>query len=282
MSREEFDRSDGKLYLSVGPKGYYKYRSDDKKDKYYALQGKKLPVEMPSSNTWTATVKINIDDNWFSSNDGRRRAEFRVDLVDGDGNTLKNSSPAIALVKGGSGAPVLKYYNPKAQGSWGMANRFVNGDKETEDLTVEEGWHSLLIKANQRRAHLLLRREEARQLHADHQDVYPSYIALNVYNYDRPQMVEWDNVTLYDGAISSASSPPRRRTRRMNAWRASTRKAQQLGGQVHRVHVRPATAQIKPWKSTGRPSTLASGIPRASSRACLKFPTRIGTRKTPS
>ena len=106
---EEFDRSDGKLYLSVGPKGYYKYRSDDKKDKYYALQGKKLPVEMPSSNTWTATVKINIDDNWFSSSDGRRRAEFRVDLVDGDGNTLKNSSPAIALVKGGSGAPVLKY-----------------------------------------------------------------------------------------------------------------------------------------------------------------------------
>lgn len=28
---EEFDRSDGKLYLSVGPKGYYKYRSDDKR-----------------------------------------------------------------------------------------------------------------------------------------------------------------------------------------------------------------------------------------------------------
>ena len=197
---EEFDRSDGKLYLSVGPKGYYKYRSDDKKDKYYALQGKKLPVEMPSSNTWTATVKINIDDNWFSSSDGRRRAEFRVDLVDGDGNTLKNSSPAIALVKGGSGAPVLKYYHPKAQGSWGMANRFVNGDKETEDLTVEEGWHSLLIKANNGVLTYYFDEKKLGNCTLTTKDVYPSYIALNVYNYDRPQMVEWDNVTLYDGS----------------------------------------------------------------------------------
>lgn len=197
---EEFDRSDGKLYLSVGPKGYYKYRADDKKDKYYALQGKKLPVEMPSSNTWTATVKINVDDNWFSSSDGRRRAEFRVDLVDGDGNALKNSSPAIALVKGGSGAPVLKYYNPKAQGSWGMATRFVNGDKETEDLTVEDGWHSLLIKANNGVLTYYFDEKKLGNCTLTTKDVYPSFIALNVYNYDRPQMVEWDNVTLYDGS----------------------------------------------------------------------------------
>ena len=81
-----------------------------------------------------------------------------------------------------------------------MANRFVNGDKETEDLTVEEGWHSLLIKANNGVLTYYFDEKKLGNCTLTTKDVYPSYIALNVYNYDRPQMVEWDNVTLYDGS----------------------------------------------------------------------------------
>lgn len=81
-----------------------------------------------------------------------------------------------------------------------MATRFVNGDKETEDLTVEEGWHSLLIKANNGVLTYYFDEKKLGNCTLTTKDVYPSFIALNVYNYDRPQMVEWDNVTLYDGS----------------------------------------------------------------------------------
>ncbi|MEM1486061.1 hypothetical protein V6615_14495 [Oscillospiraceae bacterium PP1C4] len=196
---EEFDNSGKELYLAVGKTGYYKYRPTDKKDKTYALQGKKLETGKPSSNTWTATVKLNVDDTWFSSSSNKKRAEFRVDLVDGDGNEISDS-PAIALIKGGSGAPVFKFYNPKAKSSWGMGNKFINGDKEMEDLFVEEGWHTLLIKSTKGVLTYYIDEKKIGNCTINERDVYPSYMALNAYNYDRPDVISWDNCYLYDGS----------------------------------------------------------------------------------
>ena len=95
---DEFDTSENELYITVGAKGFTSARPADKQDNYYAVQGKKLAAAKTSSNTWTATVKINVDDNWFSSNSNNRRAEFRVDLKDGSGNAIKESA-TLALQK---------------------------------------------------------------------------------------------------------------------------------------------------------------------------------------
>ena len=159
---DEFDTSENELYTTVGPKGFTTARPADKQDKYYAVQGKKLAAAQTSSNTWTATVKINVDDNWFSSSSNNRRAEFRVDLKDGSGN----------------------------------------GDKEIEYLEVEPGWNSLLIKCDKGVISYYLNEKKLGNctLSTNQKDVYPSYLALGVYNYNRTDTVSFDNLYLYDGS----------------------------------------------------------------------------------
>lgn len=197
---EEFDVSGGELYLALGKSGYYKYRSADKKAKTYAMQGKKLAVKKPSSTTWTATVKINIDDAWMSGT-GNKKAEFRVDLVDGKGKAIAHS-PTISLVRPGNGSPALKYYNPKAKNSWGTANTFINGDKETEELVIEEGWHTLIIKSTKGVISYYFDEKKLGNCTLNTKDVYPSYMALGAYNYDRPDVINFDNCYLYDGSYA--------------------------------------------------------------------------------
>ncbi len=196
---EEFDISDGKLYLALGKSGYYKYRPADRKSKYYAQQGKKLKLGQTSSNTWTAVVKLDIDDTWFNSSSNRKRAEFRIDLVDGDGNPIKDS-PALALVKGGSSASYFKFYNPKANTGWGMGNKFINGDDELEDFYVEDGEHSLFIKATNGVISYYVDEKKLGNCTLSTKDVYPSYASLSAYNFERPDVICWDNFYLYDGS----------------------------------------------------------------------------------
>lgn len=196
---EEFDVSDGKLYLALGKSGYYRYRPADKKSKYYAQQGKKLKLEKPSSTTWTAVVKLDIDDSWFSSSSNRKRAEFRIDLVDGNGKPIKES-PALALVKGGSSASYFKFFNPEAKTKWGLGDKFINGDDEVEDFYVEDGEHSLFIKSSNGVISYYVDEKKLGNCTLDTQDVYPSYASLSAYNYERPDVVCWDNFYLYDGS----------------------------------------------------------------------------------
>lgn len=196
---EEFDVSNGKLYLALGKSGYYKYRPKDKKSKFYAQQGKKLKLEQTTSNTWTAVVKLDIDDPWFSSSSNRKRAEFRIDLVDGDGNPLKES-PAIALVKGGSSASYFKFYNPKSKSGWGLGDKFINGDDEVEDFYVEDGEHSLFIKSTNGVISYYVDEKKIGNCTLDTTDIYPSYASLSAYNYERPDVICWDNFYLYDGS----------------------------------------------------------------------------------
>jgi|GEM_PF-6478975 len=196
---EEFDIYDGTLYLSVGKSGYYQYRPDDQKDKFYALQGRKMKVEKTSSNTWTATVKINIDNNWTTSDSFTKKAQFSLELVDSKGKALKHQ-PAIALLKSNSKSPVLQYYNPKTKTGWGTAYTYLNGDDEKEDLILEDGWHTLLIKANKGVITYYFDEKKLGNCTLSQTDVYPSYMKLNVYNYNRPAMAQFDNCYLYDGS----------------------------------------------------------------------------------
>lgn len=196
---EEFDVSDGKLYLALGKSGYYKNRPADKKSKYYAQQGKKLELGQTSSTTWTAVVKLDIDDSWFSSSSNRKRAEFRIDLVDSKGNAIKES-PAIALVKGGSSASYFKFYNPKAKTNWGLGNKYINGDDEMEDFIVEDGEHSLFIKATNGVISYYVDEKKLGNCTLSTQDVYPAYASLSAYNFERPDVICWDNFYLYDGS----------------------------------------------------------------------------------
>lgn len=196
---EEFDFSDNQLYLSVGKKGFTKYRPDNKKDKKYALQGRKLEVVTPSSNTWTATVKLNVDETWFSSSSNRKRAEFRVDLVDGSGNPIE-TAPTLALIKGGSDAPVFRFLNPAIKSGWGTGDKFLNGDKENEDFFVEEGWHTLFIKSTKGVLTYYVDEKKLGNCTISEKDVYPSYMAINMTNYERSDVTNWDNCYLYDGS----------------------------------------------------------------------------------
>lgn len=199
---EEFDFSDNQLYLALGKTGYTKNRPAEQKDKYYAHQGKKLQVEMTSSTTWTATVKLNVDDTWFSNNGNRKRAEFRVDLVDSAGQPV-TPSPAIAVIKAGSTGPTFKYVNPKAKiGGWGTADSFINGDKEKESFYIEEGWHTLLIKSTKGVITYYVDEKKVGNCSIDNTDVYPSFMALGAYNYERPDVTNWDNCYLYDGSYT--------------------------------------------------------------------------------
>lgn len=198
---EEFDRSGGKLYLALGSKGYTKNREEGKQGKFYAQQGKKLACDPTTSNTWTATIKLEIDDTWSSTESLRKRAEFRVDLVDGSGNALEHS-PAIVVIKGGSGDPVVKYYNPKVNTSWATAKYFTNSDKEQEELIIEEGWHTLIIKASKGVISYYFDEKKIGSCPLDTTDVYPSFMAVNAYNYNRPDVTCWDNCYLYDGSYS--------------------------------------------------------------------------------
>lgn len=207
---EEFDVFGGTLYIAVGADGYYKSRSADEKDKFYALQGRKLACETPKTNTWTATVKINIDDAWLISDSFTKKAMFSLELVDGDGNPIKEQ-PAIALLKSNSQSPVLQYANPKSNTGWGTAYTYINGDDYKEDLILEDGWHTLLIKANKGVISYYLDEKKLGNCTLSTTDVYPSFMKLNVHNYDRPAVAEFDNLYLYDGSyvirqLSSSAS----------------------------------------------------------------------------
>ena len=198
---EEWDVSDGVLYMALGSSGYYRNRPEDQKDKYYAQQGRKMIVDMPESNTWTATVRINVDDTWFSDSSLKKRAEFRVDLVDGSGNPV-DVSPAIALIKGGSGSPLVNVVDPYESSGWKTVQVFTNGDKEEESLYVEEDWHTLIVLCSGGAITYYLDNIRLGTCDIGQTDLYPEYLSLSAQNFDRPYLVIWDNCTLYEGSYT--------------------------------------------------------------------------------
>jgi hypothetical protein len=195
---EDFDISGGYLYLSVGRTGYSKTRPMDKQDKYYALQGKKLAAQKPTSTTWTATIKLNIDSAWQFSDGNQKKVTFSVYLVDGSGKELSDI-PTISVLKAG-GNPYVNFYNPAVKDSWPVARTFINGDGEKEELIVEEGWHTLLIKCTKGTLTYYLDGMKLGNCTIKDKDVYPSYMAINAYNYGFPDVTCWDDCILYNGS----------------------------------------------------------------------------------
>lgn len=198
---DEFDNSDNELYLTVGKGGFTKNRPAEQKAKAYAIQGKKIATKKPTSNTWTAVVKINLDSQWFGSTSQRKRAEFRVDLVDGKGNPV-DASPAIAILKDTSGDPEIRYYNSKYKSGWGAGDKFVNGDKEMEYFTPEEDWHSLIIHCKDGIVSYYIDEKKIGNCTLPTKDVYPAFMALGAQNFEGTYTVNFDNCYLYNGSYT--------------------------------------------------------------------------------
>ena len=58
---QDFDYAEGRLYLAVGPDGFRANRDDEAKAKSYAMQGRRLKCERPSSTSWSATIRLNVE-----------------------------------------------------------------------------------------------------------------------------------------------------------------------------------------------------------------------------
>ena len=196
---DEFDAADGSLYLTLGRKGFTSARPADKKDKYYALQGRKLAVAKPTSNTWTATVKLNLDDAWFASGGGSKRAVFRVDLADAEGNPFA-SAPAIAIVKT-STFPTVNIATSKSKTGWLAPKTYIDGDKEIATLDIDMGWHQLVVNCNKGLITYYLDEKKIGSFPVTEKGLYPTHLALNAQNFDRADTIEWDNCYLYDGNV---------------------------------------------------------------------------------
>lgn len=196
---EEFASSDGYLHIAVGPKGAAKKRPAGKQGDYYNIQGKKLPCETPSSNTWTAAVRINLDDEWMDTTSSRRRAEFRIDLVDKNGDAV-TPSPTIAIIKSGSSWPSFSYVSSTSKTGWRTGDSFINGDKEEETLVIEGGLRNLLIKANDGVVSYYLDDKKLGTCPLPSKDVYPEFMALGVQNNGAAYTTNFDSISLYDGS----------------------------------------------------------------------------------
>ena len=201
---DEVDK-DGKvktLRLTVGRGGIYQNRPADRKSDYYMVQGKKLPVETSSKNTWTVTGKLYVGQAYFSGSD-QRRTQLSVYLKDGEGNPIE-ICPTLSLHKNGDNSPVWRYYNPKGKGArgWNTGDSFLNKDNELEELYVEEGWVTVMIKCNKGVITYWIGNKKIGNCTLDTTDVYPQAIAVNAYNYGKEYTVEWDNIYLYDGSYA--------------------------------------------------------------------------------
>ena len=142
---EGFDYANGKLYLSVGREGAASNRPADMQGNYYALQGRRMAINKTPGAVWTAAAKIKIDESWVEGNPGRRRAEFRVDVYGGNSDVM----PGMAVVTNGSGSLAVQYANPAIKSGWSTTSRYYDTkDQEYLSLELEEGWHTLLVKAN--------------------------------------------------------------------------------------------------------------------------------------
>ena len=123
---QDFDYAEGRLYLAVGPDGFRANRDDEAKAKSYAMQGRRLKCERPSSTSWSATIRLNVESTWYGARDdkevkqrlpeldnkrivdNKKKVVFGVQLVGESGSRI-TFEPAISLVKGGDGVPMFNY-----------------------------------------------------------------------------------------------------------------------------------------------------------------------------
>lgn len=219
---EDFDITQGVVYLAMGSDGYRRNRPDEQKDKSYAMQGYKLKAGKVGGS-WTATVKLKVDDTWYGIRDdvdiskrkdkvessaildNKKKVVFRVDIP----GTTMDTAPAITLIKGGDGAPTFKYYDPEEYQGWGTAS-FQWVPEETDNKTkkpssgsaveaVPDDWHTLIIACKNGIITYSVDDQKIGSYKLDAESTAPSYLALSMQNFNRPDVSVWDDCRLYDG-----------------------------------------------------------------------------------
>lgn len=200
----KWDTSGSVLQISVGRTGSIvsgKSAGVSVKNGVYDIQGKKMALPKPASNVWTASVKVNADQDWFSSSVSRRAAVFRLDLVDASGEAL-TTPVAFALEKRSSAQPQWACLNTELPDGWSYPKLYsgTGGGLITKELEVEEGWRTLYIKCNKG---LITYQVDGKVLTSFDlgTEVYPSYVSLGLADGNNSFTAEFDSFALYNGNV---------------------------------------------------------------------------------
>lgn len=204
----KWDTSENILSITVGRQGTVLSRTQQpgslERGGVYDVQGKKLALEKPSSDTWTASVKLNADESWFSSSITRRTAVFRLDLVDADGNPL-DTSAALALEKRSGVTPQWACLNPELVSGWSYPKTYTGTSSglARKELEVEEGWRTLYIKCSKGYITYQIDGKVLTGFDLGVSEAYPAYAALGVADFNNNYTVDFDSFALYNGNVGA-------------------------------------------------------------------------------
>lgn len=200
----KWDTSQNYLSITVGGQGAISIPgSSVLKGGAYDVQGKKLKLERPSSADWTASVKLNADETWFSSAAARRTAIFRLDLVDAVGNPL-DTPAALALEKHSGGMPVWACINPELADGWSYPKLYTGTSSGLlrKELEVEEGWRTLYIKCSRGNITYQVDGKVIGSFDLGVSEAYPDYAALGASGLGH-YTVDFDNFYLFNGNVGA-------------------------------------------------------------------------------
>lgn len=204
----KWDTSENYLSITVGRTGTILDRtqkpSSVSRGGVYDVQGKKLALDKPTSATWTASVKLNADESWFSSSVTRRTAVFRLDLVDGAGNPL-DTPAALALEKRSGSTPQWACLNPELVEGWSYPKSYTGTSAGLlrKELEVEEGWRTLYIKCDNGYITYQVDGKVLSSFDVGVSDAYPAYAALGVADFNNNYTVDFDSFYLYNGNVGA-------------------------------------------------------------------------------
>ena len=202
---EKWDTSQNYLSITVGGQGSFSVPgSSSQRGGAYDLQGKKLKLERPASASWTASVKLNADEGWFSSAVTRRTAVFRLDLVDAAGNPL-DTPAALALEKRSGSMPVWACINPELVDGWSYPKLYTGTSSGLlrKELEVEEGWRTLYIKCDRGNITYQVDGKVIGGFDLGVSEAYPDYAALGAADPSSHYTVDFDNFYLFNGNVGA-------------------------------------------------------------------------------
>lgn len=204
----KWDTSENYLSITVGRSGTVVSKNqvpvNSLRGGVYDVQGKKLALDKPASASWTASVKLNVDESWFSSSITRRTAVFRLDLVDGSGNPL-DTPIALALEKRSGTTPQWACLNPELIDGWSYPKSYTGTSSGLlrKELEVEEGWRTMYIKCDKGYVTYQVDGKVLTSFDLGVSEAYPTYAALGVADFNNNYTVDFDSFYLYNGNVGA-------------------------------------------------------------------------------
>ena len=119
-------------------------------------------------------------------------------------------------------ALAVQYANPAIKSGWSTTSRYYDTkDQEYLSLELEEGWHTLLVKANDGLVYYYLDNLQIASVEFSESALTPAWLALNAQNYGTDYEVCFDSCYLYNGGYSvyKASQESRERAEDRKAER---------------------------------------------------------------